>query len=110
MITTIHPDLFKRFQDFETLSDITISTTDKLVKKLYTTAKSDNLWWYPPRLRYVPSFISLTWYHRGKILNIYVLNKDIRYTASWGDVLVEHENGDISIENDLTKFWEWIAE
>lgn len=110
MITTIHPDLFSRFKDFESLSDTTISTTDKLVDKLYTTAKANNLWWYPPRLRYVPSFISLTWCHRGRILNVYVLGNDIRYTASWGEVFIEHEDGDINLENDLTEFWEWIAE
>jgi|SRR4028118_2159410 hypothetical protein len=118
MISTVHPDLFERFKDFETLSDTTISTTNRLVDKLYTTAKSNNLWWYPPLVNWHYEWdnsdkgqIHLEWWNKKRKYSIYVAEDQISYIAVWGaDMDNEMEEGDINIENNLADFWEWIAD
>lgn len=115
MNSTIHPDLLKRFEGYETISFTTLSTTDRLVDKLYTTAKNNNLWWYSPLLnRYCyreERGVVLEWWNKQRKYSIYVAEDQINYIAVWGkDMYNEMEDGNISLDNDLTDFWKWIAE
>lgn len=116
-ISKISTELLKlkeKYEDF--LSDQTFITTNNLVNKFYSTAKANKLWWYPPSISKsdVDDAIILEWWNNGKRLHIYILDKEIDYYAQWGvtegDWTGQIESGDINIENDLTEFWEWIAE
>jgi len=97
------------------VDDSTFVTINNLVNKLYHTAKTNKLWWYPPKLSVsnADGTVQLEWEHKDKILFIDVLKDKIEYNALWGLTDEEsygEESGDINIENDLTDFWSWIAE
>jgi hypothetical protein len=97
------------------VDDSTFITINNLINKLYNTAKSNNLWWYPPKisLSNADGTVLLEWEHKDRVLLIDVLEDKIDYDALWGLADEEswgEESGDINIENDLTEFWEWIAD
>lgn len=100
---------------FESVSDQTLITINNLVNKLFSTAKTNNLWWYPPKISIsnADGTVLLEWEHNGKILFIDVLEDTIKYDALWGltnEDLYQEESGDINIENNLLDFWSWIAD
>lgn len=104
-----------RENHFEVVTDQTFITINNLINKLYHTAKTNHLWWYPPKLSIsnADGTVLLEWEHRDSILFIDVLEDTVKYDALWGtanEELYGEESGDINIENDLTEFWEWIAE
>jgi len=115
-ISKISIELLKLREKHNFLSDQTFITANNLVNKLYSTAKANKLWWYPPSIfkSNVDDAIVLEWWNNGKKLHIYTLDEEIDYYAQWGmkedDWTGQTESGDINIENDLTEFWEWISE
>jgi hypothetical protein len=92
----------------------TLWTTAKIIYKLYQIAKLNSLWWHPPQIGSdSDQSISLHWYRKSnrKMLDIFINGEEINYIAYWGNKTdEERESGDINIENNLTEFWEWIAE
>jgi len=93
------------------LSDVTLETAEKLVDKLYITARKQKLWWFPPRVGGDYYQVDLYWEHNRKRYDIFIEENEINYIAYWGNKTdAEREHGDINIKNDLTDFWEWIAE
>lgn len=99
----------------EVVTDQTFVTINNLVNKLYHTAKTNEFWWYPPKISIsnADGTVLLEWEHKDKILLIDVIEDIVEYDALWGvskEELSGEESGDINIENDLTEFWEWIAE
>lgn len=122
-ISKISAELLKLREEGCFLSDQTFITANNLVNKLYSTAKANNLWWYPPiiSVRGRDGGIYLEWQKLGRYYTLFVQNDEIDYYARQkcttlskeGKVLpsiLVMEEGDINIENDLTEFWEWIAE
>jgi hypothetical protein len=93
---------------------ITLWTTAKLIDKLYQVAKLNSLWWHPPQIGSdSDQSISLHWYKKSnrRILDIFINGEEVHYIAYWGNKTdEEREHGNINIENNLTEFWEWIAE
>ena len=101
----------------ELVTDQTFLTVDSLINKLYDTTKTNNLWWYPPKLSIgnADGTVLLEWENKDKVLFIYIIKDNINYDALWGitnedEELYREESGDINIENDLTEFLEWITE
>jgi len=96
------------------LSDFTILTAERLVDKLYILARKEKLWWWPPLVNFDKGQIHLEWWNyknKNRKYSIYVAEDQVSYIAVWGAYMGnEMEEGDINIENDLTEFWEWIAE
>lgn len=87
------------------------------------TAKTNKLWWYPPLISgsIRDGGIFLEWKNKDRIYLLFVQDDEIDYYArqKWKTLSKEGmiqpsilpvEEGDINIENDLTEFWEWIAE
>lgn len=98
---------------------VTLFVAAKLVNKLHITAAENNLWWSSPLINIsnlgegeFEEEVVLEWWNKGRKYTVYVdYEKNINYIAVWGaDMDNEMEEGDINIENDLTEFWEWIAE
>lgn len=113
-VSKISTELLKFREDhFEVVTDQTLITINNLVNKLYSTAKSNNLWWYPPKISIsnADGTVLLEWGHRDKVLLIEVIEDKIEYDALWGltnEELYGEESGDINIENTLLDFWSWI--
>ena len=98
--------LREKYGDF--LSDQTFITANNLVNKLYSTAKANKLWWYPPKISIsnADGTVLLEWRHRDKVLLIDVMEDTVEYDALWkvpDEDLSGEESGDINIENDLTE-------
>ena len=110
-VSKISTELLKFREDhFEVVTDQTFITINNLVNKLYSTAKSNNLWWYSPKISIsnADGTVLLEWEHRDKVLLIEVLEDKIEYNALWGltnEELYGEESGDINIENTLLDFW-----
>lgn len=115
-VSKISTELLKFREDhFEVVTDQTFITINNLVNKLYSTAKSNNLWWYSPKISIsnADGTVLLEWQHEDRLLLIDVIEDKIEYNALWGltdKELYGEESGSIDIEKDLTELWEWIAE
>lgn len=122
-ISKISTELLKfRENHFEVVTDQTFITISNLVNKLYFTAKSNNLWWYPPKLSIgnADGTVLLEWERNDKVLFVEVLEDKIEYNILWGltnEELYDEESGDIAqqslasgnIENTLLNFWSRIG-
>ena len=88
-----------------------IETAEKLLDLLYSIALKNNWWWYAPLLNIsCDNEIALEWWNQSKKITIYVSEESIDYIKVWGaDMDNEMEDGSISLEDDLTDLWQWIA-
>ena len=88
-----------------------IETAEKLIDLLYSIALKNNWWWYAPLLNIsCDNEIALEWWNQSKKITIYVSEESIDYIKVWGaDMDNEMEDGSISLEDDLTDLWQWIA-
>ena len=110
-ISKISIELLKFRENYlELVTDQTFITANNLVNKLYLTAKANKLWWYPPELsgKGGDGGVYLEWRNKNRFYILFVQDDEVKYLAKQGNVPIEE--GDINIENDLTEFWEWIAE
>lgn len=89
----------------------TIETAEKLIELLQSLAFKNNWWWYAPLLNInFENEIILEWWNQSKKITIYVSEESIDYIKVWGaDMDNEMEDGSISLEDDLTYLWQWIA-
>lgn len=109
-ISRISTELLRLKEKYDFLSDQTFITTNNLVNKLYTTAKTNNLWWYPPRISVEgrDGGVYLEWKNKNRGYTLFVQDNEVDYYARQNRVVIEE--GDINIENTLLDFWSWIAD
>lgn len=110
-ISKISTELLKlrdRYKVF--IDDETFVTSNSLVNKLYSTAKANNLWWHPPVISgsWKCGGVYLEWKNKERAYALFVQDDEVYYYARQDKAVIEE--GDINVENDLTEFWEWIAE
>lgn len=101
-------------KDYESLCSNypkTIETAERLIERLHSVALKNNWWWYDPLLNIsFENEIVLEWWNQDKKITIYVYEEVIDYIKVWGaDIDNEMEDGSISLEEDLTDLWQWIA-
>lgn len=78
---------------------------------LHSLALRNNWWWYAPLLNIsFDNEIVLEWWNQSKKITIYVSEEVIDYIKVWGaDIDNQMEDGSISLKDDLTDLWQWIA-
>ncbi len=110
-IASLVGNLEKDYESFGSNYPKTIETGEKLIDMLHSVALTNNLWWYVPLLNIsCDNEIVLEWWNQSKKITIYVSEESIDYIKVWGaDMDNEMEDGSISLEDDLTHLWQWIA-
>ncbi|CBN55687.1 hypothetical protein OSCI_2310005 [Kamptonema sp. PCC 6506] len=101
-------------KDYESLCSNylkTIETAERLIERLHSVALKNNWWWCDPLLNIsFENEIVLEWWNQEKKITIYVYEEVIDYIKVWGaDMDNEMEDGSISLDEDLTDLWQWIA-
>ena len=110
-IASLVGNLEKDYESFGSNYPKTIEMGEKLIDMLHSVALTNNLWWYVPLLNISgDNEIVLEWWNQSKKITIYVSEESIDYIKVWGaDMDNEMEDGSISLEDDLTHLWQWIA-
>jgi len=110
-IASLVGNLEKDYESFCSNYPQTVETAQKLIDLLHSVALTNNWWWYVPLLNIsCDNEIVLEWWNQSKKITIYVSEELIDYIKVWGaDMDNEMEDGSISLEEDLTHLWQWIA-
>jgi hypothetical protein len=109
-IASLVGNLEKDYESFCSNYPKTVETAQKLIDLLHSVALTNNWWWYVPLLNICDHEIVLEWWNQSKKITTYVSEESIDYIKVWGaDMDNEMEDGSISLEEDLTHLWQWIA-